>query len=109
MYVCILTKASTAPFSAMNVNISELISPRLDVCLAIMDILIMVIALVGNALVAAALVRLLRKKIASNIFILSLVSHYYIKVIEKEPATFRVQPFWLEIFEDSPKISAKFL
>ena len=58
----------------MKFNIQSLINPRLDVFLAIENILVMVTALVGNVLMCVSVIRLLRKQLPSNLFILSLVS-----------------------------------
>lgn len=60
--------------SAMKLPILSLINSRLEVFLAVENILVMVTALVGNALMCVSVVRLLRKQLPSNLFILSLVS-----------------------------------
>jgi uncharacterized membrane protein len=57
----------------MSLNIQFLINNRLDVFLAIENILVMVTALVGNILMCVSVIRLLRKQLPSNLFILSLV------------------------------------
>ena len=56
-----------------NLSILAHINSRLEVFLAIENIVVMVTALVGNVLMCIAVVRLLRKRVPSNLFILSLV------------------------------------
>ena len=45
----------------------------LDVFLAVENLLVMLVALLGNLIMCVAGIRLMRKKFASNVFIFSLV------------------------------------
>ena len=55
-------------------DIKDFLISRLEVFLAVINLLVMVTALVGNILMCISVVRLMRKRLPSNIFILSLVS-----------------------------------